>query len=355
MNHVKKFNDFLLEMLAAKHYAKRVEDRIGTFELDSLEGDDAAIVLIDRDDAKKRIKYLLTELATSQMKKVVVPNTEPPNVYAISFGEVRLKKGNSKVRVKISTDDGLHKGSVFYGAAINQKLITLLNFPANVKEDFIISKFFDNLRRSGWVTNDIDDFIKRFRFYTILKDTQYHIIDMDLDFNTWKKQIDEAFGKKIKSKEAMFSSTAIKLLNIPAGFRKEMVLSPGTVLSYYDKEGNIIEKTISNNEPPAATVKLDPNSYRLRFEEFKQVGDKKIPIAKTIKIGQHFIVTPKNVTMSDLEKIKLATGNKEITLNQIEGARFVGRIIELGQYSAEKYKSKFPVTFVRVEGTTVLL
>lgn len=360
-DRVLDFSSFICEGLRfdpAGHYEKRVRERIDTLQISALDGTDEVASNIDLEDATKRCRYLLNKLATVSAKKLDLKSTAPTSFYSISLGRIKLQTQNGETFPVF--DIGNRKGDVFYGVAHNQVLKTLILMPHNVNSDVLAAKGHDNLRRDTRRAHSesLEDYKKRHKVYTVFDNQSVHTIDMTMDYLAWQKEVDKMVGTaKPETDAAEFSAAALEDVTLQQPFRKEMVLSPGTRLTYLGKDGKKIDKVISNEEPPPVTtykdgeltVFFEPTLVVVRGEE------RMIPGKKTFKKGDSFIVTPKNVTQSDLDQIKLATGEDSITLKDIEGAKFVGRIIEIGQYSKEKYKSQFPVSYVRIKGSKVLL
>lgn len=360
-DRVLDFSSFICEGLRfdpAGHYEKRVRERIDTLQISALDGTDEVASNIDLEDATKRCRYLLNRLATISAKKLNLKSTAPASFYSVSLGRIKLQTQNGETFPVF--DIGKVNGDVFYGVAHNQVLKTLLLMPHNASSDSLAAKGWDNLRRDTRrsFNTDLPEYKSRHKVYTVFDNQSVHTIDMTKDYIEWQKEVDKMIGTAAPDKsENEFSAAALKDVTLQKPFRKEMVLSPGTRLTYLGKEGKKVDKVITDNEPPAATtykdgeltVFFEPQLVVVRGEE------RMIPGKKTFKKGQTFVVTPKNVTQSDLDQIKLATGIEDISLEDIENAKFVGRIVEIGQYSKEKYKSKFPVSYVRIEGTKVLL
>lgn len=368
MNHrVLDFANFILEGLmpdADGHYLKRVKQRIRKLEIISYKGPDELTSQIDQEDAQARVRYLLDGLASTKIMSMDIQATAPATYHAISLGEIFLMVNNEPIEIIMKASDGKNsfEGSVFYAMTQNQILKSIMLFEKNASGDRIASTAYrilkeDARRQFGM---DIQEFKNHFKYHNVVDGVSVHKIDMSQSFEEFKAEVDKMVGSggPTKAPDVRFSgAAAMENLVLEESFRKEMVLSPGTKLTYFGKEGKRIEKMIKNEEPPAAT-KYEKGELTVFFEPQAVVVGKEtkmLPSMKKFTVGQSFIVTPKNITNDDLEKVRRTLRDDSIELKDIQNAKFVGKITEIGQYSAKKYNSKFPVSYVRIEGKKLLL
>lgn len=307
MQHLQKFNDFIYEAELNPHYLERYDLRVTKLRIIDKDGGNYSVP-----DAIERIKFMLEHLGIILMEQYTT--TKENKLVLINFGDIKIKSNNKLYEptfaVKADNDnDKIYKGSVFVASVVKNETVTLEIFNRDSSIQEIIKKSGEHLIRKG----EINKYESIEHVY--LRDKE-NIINMDISIEEFKNLVNDDKIQKIThiNKEP-----------------KEMVFAPGTIVRFYDKDNNVIEKAVVRTE-------RQDNGIRIFFE-----GS-----FKTFNNGDRFIVTPAKNTAADKDKFdKLGTGEN-----------FVGRIFNIGTYNKDKYRGKGAAAggaadYVRIQATSV--
>jgi len=325
MRHLLEFHKFGLdEALFTPHYVDRMDLRIGN------------LAIIDKDGGKyntaeavKRIKLMVNKIANEHVSHKSVTSAKKITIF--DFGDILIKYDGKLYKPTLSVPNDYEKdpatkkyiepkrlnnkietGSRFGAIVGANEVITLMIYhrDAGIPEIFAACK-----RHLKEKNKELQNAQEMDHLY--VKD-QINIVDLDLDLDEFVASLSD---KEVKSK---------LIDKVP----KEMVFSPGTKLKYY-KDSQVVQKSISRTERVGQGV-------RIFFDD------------KTFRVfnpGDVFIVTPAKQTASDQTKTARMGGS--------DSTDFVGRIKEVGTYSAEKYQRRGAAAggaadYVRILATSML-
>lgn len=310
MRHLQKFQQFgVNEALLTPHYIERVELRIGDLTISDKDGGK-----YNTHDAVKRIKMLLNKIATETVERKSVTSEKKMTIF--DFGDVRIKYEGKVYMPTLTAPMELGgkttTGSRFAAVVAGNNAVTLMLYPRDAGAPEISALYKRHMAETGMHMKNSQEID-----HLYVKD-QVNIIDMDMDFDAFVSSLSDD-GPKSK-----------QIDRVP----KEMVFAPGTKLKYY-KDSQVVQKVVARTERVGKGVRVffDDKTFR------------------TFNPDDLFIVTPAKSTSADQAKSSAIGG--------ADSSDFVGRIKEVGTYSAEKYNKKGAgvggsADYVRILATSTL-